>query len=807
MTWNRSLLTHAALVLAAVCPGAQSFGSPAAEEWTRQAPLPTGQSLTGIKWATGTHGFATGQGLTLIETLDGGANWQKVPLGSSTDPLYNVNCIDTSVCMAIGNSSTVSRDIYRTANGGATWSKVPNFPLGGSWYHLDFVSPTVGFMGSNGATARSLDAGATWTLRSGFPSCPVMYGMDFRDATVGLCGGDRVSPTDGGPGIFKTTDAGATWVRKFSQSANDVLWLDNTTAIATIGIDIYRSTDSGETWSVISGAIFTGLTDMALLPGGAIVGVSSLGDAWRSDDGGFNWTFTMEGPGALPSDWNVSFYDDFHGTIVGQGGFILNSTDGGLTWTALNNGIGGVEYRALKMFDDNTGLAVGDAGYFARTTDGGGSWKMGRLKVTGIVLFRDENLNALDIVDQDFAVAAGNNGVVYKTLDRGLTWTSIGYPLLSTDLAIFGVKFTSREVGYITGSRPDVAMNVFKTIDGGNSWTQVNLNAGGLVDFVDPSHGWILNIGGLGYRTINGGATWTQFVMPNQGFSPTISSVDFINQNVGWAVGWFGYAARTSDGGVHWQLQNIATQNDVILGLHVLSETEAWAVGAPSGGSPSAYHTTNAGVTWTKTPLAAQYSLSAIFGTATGNVWAAGFDGVVLHRAGAGTTLQLLSAVSRKTHGAAGAFDVNLPLTGEPGVECRDGRGTHSFVFNFNADVVSGSATVVSGTGTAGAPIFAGSTMTVPFSGVTDVQKVTVKLTGVTDSAGHVLPETTVSANMLIGDVNSDKIVNRTDVTLTRGQVGVPVSGSNFREDVNGNGAIVSADAKAVQAANGHRVP
>ncbi len=807
MIQTRSLLALVGLVLAGIQSSPSLTGAPLTDVWTRQAPLPTGQSLTGVKWLTSTHGFATGQALTLLETLDGGATWKNVVLGSSTDPLYNVNCIDANICMAIGNSSTASRDIYRTTNAGATWSKVPNFPLGGSWYHLDFVSSTVGFMGSNGATARSTDAGATWKLMSGYPSCPVMYGMDFRDSTVGLCGGERVSGTDSGPGIFKTTDAGVTWVKKFSQSANDVLWLDNTTAVAIVGVNIYRSTNSGDTWSLISGAIFTGLDEMTLLPNGTIVGVSLAGDAWRSTDGGFNWTLTMQGPGSLPASWNVSFYDDFHGTIVGQGGYIFNSTDGGVTWSALNSGIGGIEYGDLEMFDDNTGLAVGTFGYFGRTTNGGAHWDIGRLMVTGITLFRDETLHALSIVDQDFAVAAGNNGVVYKTSDRGLTWTSIGYPLLADDLTILDVKFITRDLGYITGTRPNIAQNVFKTTDGGASWIQVNLDAGGYVDFVDADHGWIVNVGGLGYRSTNGGATWTQFIMPNQGFSPTISHIDFINQNVGWAVGWFGYAARTTDGGVSWKLQNIATQNDVILGLHVLSETEAWAVGAPSGGSPSSYHTTDAGTTWSKTSLPAQYSLSAIFGTASGNVWAAGFDGVILHKTGNTSALQLLGAASRKTHRNAGTFDINLPLTGEPGVECRDGTGSYSFVFTLSNNIVSGSASVVAGTGVAGAPIFSGATMTVPLTGVTDVQKITVKLTGVTDSSGNVLPDTSVSANMLIGDVNADKIVNRTDVTLTKAQIGMPVSGTNFRDDVKVNGAINSADAKAVQAANGHSLP
>nr|MBA3543949.1 hypothetical protein [Chthoniobacterales bacterium] len=372
---------------------------------------------------------------------------------------------------------------------------------------------------------------------------------------------------------------------------------------------------------------------------------------------------------------------------------------------------------------------------------------------------------------------------------------------------ILDVTFITHDLGYITGTRPTVAQNVFKTTDGGVTWSQVNLSAGGFVDFVDANHGWVVNIGGLGYRTTDGGATWQQFIMPNQGFSPTINKIDFINQNVGWAVGWFGYAARTTDGGVTWQLQTIATQSDVILGLHVLSESEAYAVGAPSGGSPSEYHTTNSGVTWTKTPLPAQYSLSAIFATASGNAWAAGFGGVVLHKGGTSAALQLTSAVSRKTHRNSGIFDVNLPLTGEPGVECRDGAGSYSFVFNFTTNVVSGAASVSAGTGTAGAPTFTGTTMTVPVSGVTDVQKISVKLKGVTDSSSNVLPETTVSANMLIGDVNADKTVNRTDVTVTRGQVGMVVRVSNFREDVKVSGAINSADVKAVQAANGHTLP
>jgi hypothetical protein len=62
--------------------------------------------------------------------------------------------------------------------------------------------------------------------------------------------------------------------------------------------------------------------------------------------------------------------------------------------------------------------------------------------------------------------------------------------------------------------------------------------------------------------------------------------------------------------------------------------------------------------------------------------------------------LQLASAVSRKTHGGAGTFDIPLPLTGTPGVECRSGGagGDHTFVITFNNAVVSGNAAVTGGT-------------------------------------------------------------------------------------------------------------
>ena len=169
--------------------------------------------------------------------------------------------------------------------------------------------------------------------------------------------------------------------------------------------------------------------------------------------------------------------------------------------------------------------------------------------------------------------------------------------------------------------------------------------------------------------------------------------------------------------------------------------------------------------------------------------------------------LTLTGAVSRKMHAAAGTFDVNLPLSGEPGLECRNTAGNHTLVFTFTNNVVSGNAGVTSGAGLAGAPTFSGRTMTVPLSGVSDVQKITVTLSNVTDQFGQVLPNRPVSMNLLLGDANGNKSVNATDIGQAKGQSGVPVTSVNFRMDCNAGGSINATDISIVKSRSGFSVP
>ena len=172
----------------------------------------------------------------------------------------------------------------------------------------------------------------------------------------------------------------------------------------------------------------------------------------------------------------------------------------------------------------------------------------------------------------------------------------------------------------------------------------------------------------------------------------------------------------------------------------------------------------------------------------------------------AASPLTLNSAVSRKAHGP-NTFDIDLPLVGNPAVECRSTGGNHTLVLFFSNDVTAGSVAVSSGTGTAGIPTFSANTMTVPLTGVADIQTVTVTLTDVTDQLAQVIPSIAVSMNVLAGDTTGDGAVNSADISQTKSRSGQAVSVSNFRSDVNVDNAINLADIGLAKSQSGQGLP
>ena len=177
----------------------------------------------------------------------------------------------------------------------------------------------------------------------------------------------------------------------------------------------------------------------------------------------------------------------------------------------------------------------------------------------------------------------------------------------------------------------------------------------------------------------------------------------------------------------------------------------------------------------------------------------------------ASSSILPVSAVSRKTHSFAGVFDINLPVTGSPGIECRTGgaNGNHTVVISFANPVTMppNSVSVASNDGMAMVSSYTvnGAVVTVNLTKVTNAQTITITLTNVSD--GTNVGNVSLPMSVLLGDTNADRFTDAVDTAQTKSQSGNPVTNSNFREDVNIDGFVDAVDTALVKSKSGTALP
>jgi len=188
----------------------------------------------------------------------------------------------------------------------------------------------------------------------------------------------------------------------------------------------------------------------------------------------------------------------------------------------------------------------------------------------------------------------------------------------------------------------------------------------------------------------------------------------------------------------------------------------------------------------------------------------AGCSGYTLDIAGLCRTAPVpTSVVSRKLH-AGVPFDINMPLTGTSGVECRRGTGAsqnnHQLRVTFASPVTVGGVAVGSADGLATATrSISGNVVTVDLATVTDAQVLSVAL--INTSSGGNVGTVTIPVGILLGDSNGDRSVNSGDTVQTRARAGQLTDATNFRSDVNESGDINAGDTTLVRSRAGNALP
>ncbi len=218
---------------------------------------------------------------------------------------------------------------------------------------------------------------------------------------------------------------------------------------------------------------------------GALVAVggdkftSQRGSIFRSTDSGRSFSLISRAPAPL---YEVKFRTPDHGLSVGANGTILSTTDGGRKWNQIQSGTK-TNLWAAHFISDKVWLVGGgdtpwqnqdrSSGEIRRTTDAGKTW-------TGVHK-GDKRISDFAFIDKKIGYAAGVGGTVLRTGDGGATWTKL--PNAPLRAIVNAIEFVSETCGIAVGS----GGTAYVTTDGAQSWRhKIAITKGSFLEDLTP---------------------------------------------------------------------------------------------------------------------------------------------------------------------------------------------------------------------------------------------------------------------------------------------------------------------------------
>jgi hypothetical protein len=373
--------------------------------------------------------------------------------------------------MEIGRILLIAVLAAATGSGaGSGWVNVG--PGGGTVAAITFDphDPSTQYVGSGTGLFKSIDGGTTWnnTGLIGW-SIPKIF-LDPQNTSTVYVQATYLPDRDAATitKIFRSDDGGATWNDLVTGAT--LMAVDpqvSGTLYALVGQGLFKSTDSGASWTLITG-----------LPSG--LGTFAVAIDWRNH----NTLFAAQ-----------------MGVVSGRNVTTLQkSTDGGVSWKSSDTGLpqtfdpGNGTTNVLPFAQNgitidptnpNTIYAAKAGTGVYKSTDGGASWKTANLGMTSSpnvppccnsgVVIDPQNPNTL--------YATGGypvNLTIYKSTNGGLSWST----LLSQGAVGFQPLFIDPQGGLYLPIRSSLR----KSTDGGVTWNSLDIRLGAVVTAlaIDP---------------------------------------------------------------------------------------------------------------------------------------------------------------------------------------------------------------------------------------------------------------------------------------------------------------------------------
>ncbi|MEO6696285.1 MAG: T9SS type A sorting domain-containing protein [Ignavibacteria bacterium] len=380
-----------------------------------------------------------------------------------------------------------------------------------------------------------------------------------------------------GRGLLKSTNAGATWTNYtsgigalsyFSRivirpgHSNEILAaLGSRTSLGVTG-GLYRSTDAGQSWSIL---VAGRCDDVIFSPDGQLAYAMGSGTGYRvSTDGGatFNPNTSLTAStrnhiAVSKSSPNILYSAIHSGSSIS----VFKSTDTGINFAPIASGTdlsGGQAwydfYIHVNPFDPNYAY-VGSIDIW-RTTNGGTDFQNITLGYSGGNVHVDQqnmDFNPSNINE----MFCTNDGGVWKSTDRGTTWTNLNSSLTLTQF--YRIASDPTNAAHIMGGTQD---NGTQRTLGTMNWAGAFGGDGGEVCFHSVNSQYILGESqnnGV-QRSQNGGSSWTSATSGLSGsgswVAPLLSHPDssgifytaraLVFKSTNWGASWLPISSGTS---------------------------------------------------------------------------------------------------------------------------------------------------------------------------------------------------------------------------------------------------------------------
>lgn len=485
----------------------------------------------------------------LYRTTDGGDNWALVTYSTTVGgvqtalnlPSFDIEYKPGSTTVMYATSTDY---FYTSSDGGATFLRVTSgLPATGDRIEIGVTAANntyVYLLYGNGTSFqglyRSTNSGSSFTLRSNTPN--VLGSQSWRNTPIAVAPENAETVYVGGLDIYKSTTGGSTWtqVSDWTSTATtnfchaDIfdLYCNGTYLYAGTDGGLYRMTRSTDSWvSLHSNMQISQPYRLAVDPTASaafVVHGNQDNGTYRNTGAQYLSIGGGDGMEAIvkPSNTNVIY-------LSSQNGNFYRSDDGGTTNTGIRSGPGNWTTPAVLRPGNDTHIYIGYVNIDFNTTSGTGAWST---ITTGFA----SAIESLEFAPSNNTILYATDGATVKRFNLSGSWsgTTINgtLPALSsiTELAV----------------DPDNANHVVLTVGGYTATQKV-------------------------YETFNANVaspTWTSIVrnLPNVPVNCVVIQPDAANTiYIGTDIGVF----LTNDNRVNWIMYNNGLPNTRVYDLEI----------------------------------------------------------------------------------------------------------------------------------------------------------------------------------------------------------------------------------------------